>query len=347
MTDLALAFISFLCITLIALILLLRLYLNLKLKAKHLEQLERLYKNSLYYLPFELILLKGEEIIFFNKRALENLGGYPRLADLKRLTQRKGKKFELLEVSFSEAYRLLLFLDVTERESFKEAYQMALSYLSHELKTPLAIAVGYLERLGEALKKERVNEETLALYQKTQEAFQRLEKLLKKLFSGIEYLAKDIKISKERLNLKELIEEALFWVSPLAEEKGIIFDFQIEEGITLLGSPELLIHALFNILENAVKASPPKEKIEIRAFSTAENQVELYIRDYGPGVEPEKLPLLGMPFFKLRDNEGMGLGLFITKRIVEAHGGGLNFSLPPGRGLEVSISMPKEGSPTS
>ncbi len=310
------------------------------------KDLERiLFQKELYFnlfrrLPSEVILLKGNQIFELNHRALENLGTNPSLSGLKERLKKRGKYYEIIEVPLEKDYKILYFRDITERESLKEAYQVALSYLSHELKTPVAIASGYLQNLGKLLESKNMDSEVQETFEKVNLAFKNLEKLLRKLFSSIEYLAKDIKFAKEPFDLREAIEEAVFWVSPLAEEKKVTFEYQIAEEITLYGSLELFIQCLFNLIENAVKASPEGNRVIIRAYYLTSDKIFISIRDFGPGVLQEKLPFLGKPFFKLSEGEGMGLGLFIAKRIVEAHQGELNFRLPEGGGLEINIIIP-------
>ncbi|BAU23323.1 hypothetical protein THC_0938 [Caldimicrobium thiodismutans] len=313
---------------------------NLKLRQElsRISQLREVFSKALHEIPTEIILLHREEIFFINKKALENFGANPRLSDLIKGINKGGRRFKSLEIPLGKDYKMLVFMDITEIESYKEAYQMALSYLSHELKTPLAVAKGYLERLEDkiALSLEERDRES---FEKAKEAFEKLEKLLKKLFSSIEYLAKEIRFKREAVNLRECLEEAIFWVSPLAEDKGINIERKIPEDIFLKGSSELLTQAFFNVIENAVKVTPDGGKVEIKVYEVSSEIVSVAIRDYGPGVPPEKLPLLAMPFFKLREGEGMGLGLFITRRIIEAHGGAIKFSLPEGGGLIVEIDL--------
>ncbi len=303
---------------------------------------KELYSNIFRRLPSEVILLEGNQILELNRRALENLGTNPSLSGLKERLKKMGKYYDIIEVPLENDYKILYFKDSTERESLKEAYQVALSYLSHELKTPVAIASGYLENLGKLLESKNMDSEVQETFEKVNLAFRNLEKLLRKLFSSIEYLAKDIKFAKEPFNLREAIEEAIFWVSPLAEEKKVSFEYQIAEEITLYGSLKLFIQCLFNLIENAVKASPEGNRVIIKAYYLTSDKIFISIRDFGPGVLPEKLPFLGKPFFKLSEGEGMGLGLFIAKRIVEAHQGELIFRLPEGGGLEINIILPIE-----
>lgn len=338
MNDLLLLVITVILVFFLLFFLSFYFFIRERKQRKKAEEVRDLFEKIFHNLPFEAILFKDREIVRMNRRALETLGADPKIEDFLTGVNRKGRKFEALEVSLSENYRLLILQDVTERESLKSAYQMALSYLSHELKTPFAIASGYLERLEDSFRKGNPSEELLI---KTKEAFQRMEKLLRKLLSSIEYLAKDIRIKREEIRVRELIEEALFWVSPLAEEKSVEIEFSEDlENLRVRGAPDLLIQALFNVIENAVKASPPGKKVVIKTYTLNASKIVLSIRDFGPGVSSDKLSLLAMPFFKLRDDEGLGLGLFITKRIIEAHGGTINFSLPQGGGLEVQIILP-------
>ncbi|MFN3567374.1 MAG: sensor histidine kinase [Caldimicrobium sp.] len=275
-----------------------------------------------------------------NRKAIENFGLTPNLKDLKRDFQKRGKYYEILEISIDREYKILILLDNTEIEGLKEAYKIALGYLFHELKTPFAIALSYLERLEPHILKESTEEEVKILFQKVQTSFKGLDKLLKKLFSSIEYLAKDIKFAKAPFNLREAIDEAVFWVSPLAEEKKVSIEYDLRDNLIVIGSLELFIQALFNLVENAVKASPEGKKVIIRSLPLSSEKILLIIRDFGKGVPPEKIGFLGKPFFKLSEGEGMGLGVFIAKRIIEAHHGELKFHLPTDGGLEVNIIIP-------
>ncbi|MFN4131675.1 MAG: sensor histidine kinase [Caldimicrobium sp.] len=313
---------------------------QIKRTLKKALQEKELYHALFHKLPFELILLKNNSIIEINQKALENLGINFNLSNLKERFKNKGKYYEILEIPLPNVYKMLVLIDITEKEGMKEAYQIALSYLSHELKTPLAVASSYLERLEPHFQKAEVSVEAKENFEKVLSAFNSLKKLLKKLFSSIEYLAKDIKIPQEPFKLKEAIEEAVLWVTPLAEEKKVLIDYHIKDDITLHGSLDLFIQALFNLIENAVKFSPPGEKVIIKGQYLTADMLLLTIRDFGPGVSPEKIAFLGKPFFKLSEGEGMGLGLFIAKRIIEAHKGEIKFNLPSEGGLEINIKLP-------
>lgn len=304
---------------------------------KDLKIKEQIFWN----LPICGILMKKDGVVAVNKCAMEILGVNPKLDQIERIFIKKGKKVKTMEIDLSEDHRLILWIDITESESLKEAYKMALSYLSHELKTPLAVAVGYSERIEDQLGKSDLPPDWAENFYKLRNALVSLEKLLKRLFSGIEYLAKEVRMEKERVSMNEVLEEAIFWAQPLAEDKKIRLEVKTQGNFYVLGSSHLLTQAVFNVLENAIKVSPFNGVIVIELYPLGENKTCLSIRDFGPGIAPDRLSLLGMPFMKFGNTEGTGLGLFITKRIVEAHGGELRFSLPSDRGLEVKIILPE------
>lgn len=312
---------------------------KLKFEKEKEEKLRRLFQEVFNKLPVEALIIKNKEPLFLNRKALENLGPNPEISKIKEHFKKKGKKIEFFEIELDKEEKLFLIFDVTEKEALKETYQMALSYLSHEFKTPFTIALGYTERLESLLEKGATLEEIKEPFLKVKESLKNLERLLKKLFSGLDYLAKEVKLRKEVFSLKEIIEEAFFWAGPLAEDKGVELELKMEEELKVSGSAELLTQAFFNVIENAVKVSPKQGKVTVCCYPYNHKKVLISVKDKGPGVPEEKLSLLGMPFFKLRNTDGTGLGLFITRRIIEAHGGEIRFFLPKDGGLEVRILL--------
>lgn len=339
--DLLLLLILLLLVLFVFSFYLLRINLQNKRKIKALNIELETFKEILYHLPVELFVFQGKELYFQNKKALEVFGTTFTPDTLKKITIYRGKKWLPVIYPLRKDLEILLFQDVTEKEGFKEAYQMALSYLSHELKTPLAVAYLHFEALEKKLADTELDKEITEGFEKAKEALEKLRNLIKRLFSGLDYLAKEVPIKKERISLKQILEEAIFWVSPIAEDKKVsIHMSSLEENYYLKGSEELFIQAFFNVLENAIKFSPAGAKVDIKVYPTSEKSIVISVRDYGSGVEPDKLHLLGLPFVKIGKGKGMGLGLFITRRIVESHGGTVKFNLPPAGGLEVEIILP-------
>jgi signal transduction histidine kinase len=116
--------------------------------------------------------------------------------------------------------------------------------------------------------------------------------------------------------------------------------------VTVLGSGILLERALDNVIANAIKFSPPQGVVEVHV-EQRHGQVELHVRDHGPGVPAEELDLLFRPFFRGTNAvhaNGHGLGLTIVQRVVQVHGGEVAARNGDGDGLEIILRFPPGGS---
>ncbi len=338
-------FFSFLTIfliisSLIIFTLLFKKFSKIKKEKSFLEKELNFWIDFFFNYPFPLFIIEKDEIKWQNKKALEILG------DL------RGKKKNNIEgflknsywdpqVFFLSSEVIAYFLiDKKEEKVLKRSYEIALAYLSHELKTPFTMVKNYAEKLEEKLKKSNFFEDPLKDFEALKNSLEKVENLIYKLFSSLEYLVKDLKIKKEKFSLKETIEEVIFWVTPLFKDKNVDLEVDIPEGIEIEGDKEWLMQAILNPLENAIKFSPPRGKVFLKVYRRENEWINILIRDTGPGVSYEELPFLGMPFFKSSAEKGLGFGLFLTKKILSAHGGKLRFNLPPQGGLEVLIEIP-------
>ena len=131
----------------------------------------------------------------------------------------------------------------------------------------------------------------------------------------------------------------------LAEEKRQRTD--IEGNADLLVSADRLIlrQAIVNLLDNAIKYSPPESRILVRVQSEGDKQVSLDVVDQGPGIPSEHQPYVFDRFYRVdrartREWGGTGLGLSITRWAIEAHGGGITLKSEEGRGSTFRISLP-------
>jgi len=114
--------------------------------------------------------------------------------------------------------------------------------------------------------------------------------------------------------------------------------FSLPEGF-VLGPPRALVHALRGVLKNALQASA-KEPVEVR-FERLHDQARLVVHDHGPGMPAQVLARASEPFFTTKPpGEGMGLGLFLTRSVVEQLGGKLELSSAPGAGTTAVLTLP-------
>jgi signal transduction histidine kinase len=177
-------------------------------------------------------------------------------------------------------------------------------------------------------------------------ASQRLNRLisdiliLSKSFSGLSYLC----ISEE--SITDLLEDSIIGLEPSARAKDIhIKVTQPSKGLTLHCDSHLLRQAIYKLVDNAIKFSPPGGTVEIWAHRKEDQSTVISVRDNGPGVAPTKLAECLQPFIQEdmsygRIAEGLGLGLPIVKSIAEAHGGELICQSVLGEGMVAAILIP-------
>lgn len=137
---------------------------------------------------------------------------------------------------------------------------------------------------------------------------------------------------------------------PLCEDKGIDFKAELVPDLTIRGNQEFLAQALANILDNAVKYTPPGGAIMLRVRRRSSGEVEFSVTDTGPGVPEEDRERVVERFVRLensRNEPGAGLGLSLVGAVAEAHGGRLELAEGPGKvgeigpGLRVALILPR------
>jgi signal transduction histidine kinase len=200
-----------------------------------------------------------------------------------------------------------------------------ISAVAHDLRTPLFSLRGYLEGLeqGIANTPEKAHHYITICQQKADE----LEHLVADLFaySQLEYLNQQPNPSA--LDLGEMLQSVIDGLRPLAEAKAITIATDGPPYLMIQGDRSLLARAVANLLDNAIRHTPEKGTIHLQ-WSVQGEQAIFAVHDSGPGIAPDALPHLFDPFFRgetsrSRATGGAGLGLAITRRIVQAHGGDL------------------------
>jgi signal transduction histidine kinase len=133
-------------------------------------------------------------------------------------------------------------------------------------------------------------------------------------------------------------------VQPHAERKGVDIAAVLPgPSCVVLGDEGTLVEALANVLDNAVKYSRADSRVELTT-ETGDERVEIAIRDRGVGIAQEDLPFIFDAFYRgppgAAAERGTGLGLALTRRIVEAHGGSIDVESEPGKGSVFVITLP-------
>ena len=222
-----------------------------------------------------------------------------------------------------------------------------ITYLAHDLKTPLTSVIGYLSLLDEA--QDMPAAQRAKYVHITLDKALRLEKLINEFFEITRYNLQTIALEKETVNLSFMLEQMTDEFYPLLSAHGNTIRLEIEpvpsgDPITLYADGEKLARVFNNILKNAIAYSYPGTAIAVEC-RTVGDYVRIVFSNRGRTIPPHKLDAIFEKFFRLDDARatntgGAGLGLAIAKEIVTLHGGTI---LADSRDRETTfvVSLPK------
>lgn len=200
-----------------------------------------------------------------------------------------------------------------------------ISYLAHDMKTPLASVIGYLNLLNDVSDVPKAQRDTYIRI--TLDKAERLEQLIDEFFDITRFNLHDIVVSRGRIALDFLLEQLKeqFYPILLAQHKELKLD--IAEGSVCYGDADKLARAFNNVLKNAISYSYPNTVIRVAVKQEAEH-ILLEFHNQGDEIPEQKLEMIFEKFFRLDKarstaSGGAGLGLAIAKEIVEAHGGSI------------------------
>lgn len=217
--------------------------------------------------------------------------------------------------------------------------------VSHELRTPLTYIVGYVDLLLSG-QPGALNSEQISSLQIVANKTRALDRLVSDLMSSGQPNAEDLLL--EVLNLGELAEQAVQGIRASAAEQGItlLTDIDHHAGLVLADSGRMG-QVFDNLLGNALKFSPSHGMIMVRVFRRIQH-VRVEIEDTGDGISPDDQGHIFERFYQARAScrrpqSGLGLGLAICKRIIEAHGGQIGVTSQEGVGSTFYFELPEAG----
>ncbi|GAB4557322.1 MAG: hypothetical protein Kow0047_01570 [Anaerolineae bacterium] len=232
-------------------------------------------------------------------------------------------------------------------EQAVKAREEMIQNVSHELRTPLTVIMGYLEILQTGLLGELDEDQKKALGKMVSAAHQ-LEYMVDRLLT-LHTFQTGQRVLRQPLDIPALVKETAAAWSPQAEEKGLRLDQEltVDRPVIVRGDDHLLRQVLDNLIDNAIKFSRPGGHIVVR-LSARDGEVLISVSDQGIGIAPEHLEHVFDLFYQVdasttRQYGGMGIGLALCRRIVEAHGGRIwAESEGQGRGTTVTVALPLE-----
>jgi PAS domain S-box-containing protein len=227
--------------------------------------------------------------------------------------------------------------DVSERRALDRMQRDFVAMISHDLKGPLTSLRAYaqLMRRREAYSKEAIN----TILAQTE----RMERLINDLLDVAQIEAGQLELRLSHFDLSRLIDDTVAAVKPLANNHQIIVE---EPGIPIVGKwdADRIEQVLHNLITNAIKYSLEGTTITVRV-TREESAATIAVVDEGPGIAPEEIPKLFQRFFRVQGGvrggpPGLGLGLYISRLLVEAHGGTIAVFSQLGQGSTFQVELP-------
>jgi signal transduction histidine kinase len=230
---------------------------------------------------------------------------------------------------------------LTEVDLAKEAF---LGVLSHELRTPINVIMGYTSLVADGMAGPTTGEQREYLG-RVLEGAEALLALVNDMLDMSRIEAGRLTLARDAVDVGWALDQAIRAIGAAAEAKAIVITAEAAAGIPPASADEERLHQILRILlSNAVKFTPEGGAVTLRA-SAGEEGIRIEVRDTGVGIAPEDLPRMFRRFEQAdgsatRAHGGAGLGLALAQRLVAAHGGLIGVESRPGVGSAFWFTLP-------
>jgi len=220
-----------------------------------------------------------------------------------------------------------------------------ISIMAHNLQTPLTIIRGYTDQLLK--EKGNLSPDQTHTLEIIDETIKNLVEMNGRLLTTIELQGEAIKLNKTKQDLGPMVSTIIKEFKKRAEEKQISLELEVaRESLTTEFDEEWLKIVFENLLDNALKYTPEKGKVTVRVKKTPEGDILVEVEDTGIGIPKEEQSNVLLPFRRSKDVlrvdfEGVGVGLYIVKTVIEKHNGQLELKSEEGQGTTIKFVLPK------
>lgn len=233
--------------------------------------------------------------------------------------------------------------DLSEHHRLESAKRAFIAGVSHELKTPLTIIIGYAETLLRADATWDAETVRQGLETIRDEAVH-LARLVDNLLDAARLEAGGLTLALEPLQLEELLKAVVDTFRAAHADHHFVYEQPEKPLPPVYGDRDRLRQVVYNLLSNAVKYSPPNTTVRVEVWAD-DREVGFCVSDEGPGIPPDQQPLVFERFYRRQETagrtEGAGLGLYMARLLVEAHGGRIWVHSEEGRGATFCVALPQ------
>ncbi|WP_203332451.1 ATP-binding protein [Planococcus beigongshangi] len=218
-----------------------------------------------------------------------------------------------------------------QSEKLKLAGEIAAG-VAHEIRNPMTVISGFIQI---------IQQDPSHPYPQYTKLIQSELERINLIISEFLVLAKPQAPVIKELSLRKLVSDIILLFSSEFNLKGIQFTEQwnSERDFKISGEEHALKQVFINLLKNAIEAMPPEGSINLSGFHSSDKMISVKITDNGSGISPEGLKRIYEPFYTTKDS-GTGLGLLVSQKIIQDHGGSLVISSETGKGTIVEVILP-------
>lgn len=238
---------------------------------------------------------------------------------------------------------MLVLFDHTKQYSQDEQAVSFIALSVHELRTPLTLLRGYIEAFEEELDG-KLEPQMVDFMQKMSATAQQLTAFVNNILNVARIDGDQLELHLSEEDWQTIVDSAVVNLALRAKVRGIMLELHVEEGLPSVGVDRLSIHEVINnLVDNAIKYSNGTDRIIIDAHMGKDGMVETTIQDFGLGIGTDIMPNLFTKFYRDHRNRaqigGTGLGLFLCKSILTAHGGNIWVRSKPGEGSTFGFTL--------
>jgi signal transduction histidine kinase len=235
-----------------------------------------------------------------------------------------------------------------QAEAASKAKSDFLANMSHELRTPLNAIIGFSDMMKSEMLGPIGNESYRSYVSDIHFSGGHLLEIINDILDAVRHESGKMELNEHSVSVEDIIADALRLITPQAQQGNISVNWERDiEALPALFCDEIRVRQmLLNILSNAVKFTQAGGKIDLKSELTS-GGLELIVKDTGIGIEPEDIARILTPFGQvasvyMRNHQGAGLGLTLTKALIERHGGDLSLRSTPGLGTTVRLCFPTD-----
>jgi PAS domain S-box-containing protein len=232
-------------------------------------------------------------------------------------------------------------------EAASEAKSRFLATMGHELRTPLNAINGFSELMAQEALGPLGNASYREYCEHIHASGCHLLDVINSILDATRLEVGRVEVAKDLLELSPLVHSVIGQMAPAAADAGVALLYECADDVIVTADPRLLRQVLFNLVGNAVKFSPGGSAVEVSGCIEGNGSCVLRVSDAGPGIPEADRERVMQPFQQIDDglsrrHDGVGLGLYIVRQIVEAHGATMEIGTSDAGGAEVTIVFPAD-----